>query len=186
RTPRHSLREERHFALSVGLRFSNLGLASNRWGQELRPTQPSLRSPTAIMITCSNSPGFGSGMHNHYVGDLLHTMEISGLSRVRTELVPLAIVQPLTPHPVQMHRQLASHRDLRDLSSSSQGEVEECAAPLGMAAHRNLRRFHQQKPEQHVALLADVSQSASIAAGVFLGHQSDVAGNLFAAVKTFR
>jgi hypothetical protein len=124
-------------------------------------------------------------MPNHYVGDLLHTMGMSGLSRVRTELVPLAIVQPLTPHPVQMHRQLPSHRDLRDLPSSSQGEVEECAAPLGMTAHRDLRRFHQQKPEQHVALLADVSQSAPIAAGVFLGHQPDVAGDLFAAVKTF-
>jgi hypothetical protein len=36
-------------------------------------------------------------MPNHYVGDLLHTMGISGLSRVRTELVQLAIVQPLTP-----------------------------------------------------------------------------------------
>jgi hypothetical protein len=35
-------------------------------------------------------------MPNHYVGDLLHTMGISGLSRVRTELVHLAIVQPLT------------------------------------------------------------------------------------------
>ena len=33
------------------------GLAANRQGQELGPTQPSLRSPTAIMIICSNSPG---------------------------------------------------------------------------------------------------------------------------------
>jgi len=49
---RHALVEERHFAI---VRFSNLGLASNRWGQKLGPTQPSLRSPTAIMITCSNS-----------------------------------------------------------------------------------------------------------------------------------
>jgi hypothetical protein len=46
-------------------------------------------------------------MPNHYVGDLLHTMGMSGLSRVRTELVQLAVVQPLTPHLVQMHRQLA-------------------------------------------------------------------------------
>jgi len=47
------------------------------------------------MITCSNSPALGSGMPNHYVGDLLHTMAISGLSRVRTELVQLAVVQSL-------------------------------------------------------------------------------------------
>ncbi len=31
-------------------------------------------------------------MPNHYVGDLLHTIEISGLSRVRTELVQLAVI----------------------------------------------------------------------------------------------
>ena len=37
------------------------GLAFNRWGQELSPTQPSLRSLTAIMITCSNSPVRGAG-----------------------------------------------------------------------------------------------------------------------------
>ena len=50
------LGEERHFALLVGLRFSNLGSLFNRSGQQLSPTQPSLRSQTAIMITCSNSP----------------------------------------------------------------------------------------------------------------------------------
>src|SRR5215831_11916453 len=42
--------EERHFALLVGLRVSNPGLALNRSGQELGPTQPSLRSLTAIKI----------------------------------------------------------------------------------------------------------------------------------------
>ena len=46
------------------------GLAANRGGRELGPTQPSLRSPAAIMITCSNSPVEGSGMPNHYAGDL--------------------------------------------------------------------------------------------------------------------
>ena len=56
------------------------GLAPNRQGQELSPTQPSLRSPTAIMITCSNSPPQGSGMPNHYSDDLLPTIAISGLS----------------------------------------------------------------------------------------------------------
>ena len=52
------------------------------------------------MITASNSLCKGSGMPNHYVGDLLHTMAISGLSRVRTELLKLAVVESLTPHPV--------------------------------------------------------------------------------------
>jgi hypothetical protein len=49
-------------------------------------------------------------MPNHYIGDLLHTIGMSGLSRVRTELLPLAIVLTLAPHPVQMHRCTASLR----------------------------------------------------------------------------
>ena len=65
RTQPRALGEERHFALVDGLRFPTWARA-NRSGQELSPTQPSLRSPTAIMITCSNSPK-GSGMPNHYV-----------------------------------------------------------------------------------------------------------------------
>jgi hypothetical protein len=36
------------------------------------------------MITTSNSPVKGSGIPNHYGGVLLHTMAISGLSRVST------------------------------------------------------------------------------------------------------
>jgi hypothetical protein len=40
------------------------------------------------------------------------------------------------------------------LPSAPHGKVEERTAPLGMAAHRDPRRFHQQKPEKHIALLA--------------------------------
>src|SRR5579864_6698153 len=75
----------------------------------------------------------GSGMPNHYVGDLLNTIGMSGLSRVRTELVHLAVIQPLTPHPVQMHRQLPRHRDLGDLAPTPHGKVEELATPLRLA-----------------------------------------------------
>src|SRR5437879_1218030 len=119
------------------------------------------------MITCSNSPVLGSGMPNRYVGDLLHTIGISGLSRVRTERLQLAVVAALAPHPVQMHRQLASHRYLGDLPSSAQGEVQERTAPLGLAPYCDLRRFHQQKAQQRVALLADMPQSTPIATGLF-------------------
>ncbi|HKV77322.1 MAG TPA: hypothetical protein VJP02_04240 [Candidatus Sulfotelmatobacter sp.] len=62
---------------------------------------------------------------------------------------------------------------------------KELVAPLLLTAHRDLRRFHQQKPEQHVALLANVSLPAPIAAGLFFWNQPHVAGNLLAAVKTF-
>src|SRR5215468_4990598 len=78
----------------------------------------------------------GSGMPNHYVGVGLHTIGMSGLSRVRTELLRLAVVAALTPHPVQMHRQLPRHRYFRDLPSTPHGEVKELAAPLWLTADR--------------------------------------------------
>jgi len=81
-------------------------------------------------------------MPNHYVGDLLHTIAISGRSRVRTELLQLAVVPALASHPVQMHRQFPGHRNLGDLSSTAHGKMEELAAPLHLTAHRELRRFH--------------------------------------------
>jgi hypothetical protein len=109
----------------------------------------------------------GSGIPNHYVGDLLATMAMSGLSRVRTELLQLAIIQSLAPHPVQMHRQFTGHRNLGNLSSSPQGKVEELAAPLWLAAHRDLRRLNQQIAQQRVALFADVPKSAPIPARFF-------------------
>ena len=52
-------------------------------------------------------------MPNHYIGDLLHTIGISGLSRVRTELLPLAIVPALAPHPgskIALSYRLEIHR----------------------------------------------------------------------------
>jgi hypothetical protein len=58
-----------------------------------------------------------------------------------------------------MHRQLPRHRDLRDLSSSAHGKVEEATAPLRLTLYRDLRRFHQQKSQQSVALFADVCQT---------------------------
>jgi hypothetical protein len=99
-------------------------------------------------------------MPNHYVGDLLHTMAISGLSRVRTELLPLAVIAALAPHPVQMHSEFPGHGYFGNLASAPHGEVKERTAPLRLAAHSDLRGFHQQKPQQHVALLADVTEPA--------------------------
>jgi hypothetical protein len=52
-------------------------------------------------------------------GVLLHTMAISGLPRVRTELNPLLIIPCLAHHPVQRNGQSPSHGHLGDLSSSS-------------------------------------------------------------------
>jgi len=96
-------------------------------------------------------------MPNHYIGDLLHTIKMSGFSRVRTELWHLAVVTTSTPHPVQMRRQLPRHRYLGDLPTASHGEVEKFAAPLRLAAYRDLRRFDQQKAQQCIASFAEVN-----------------------------
>src|SRR5437660_6611978 len=76
--------EERHFALVDGFAFSNPGsLVISQVGNSVRPMHLFGRQ-RPIMITTSNSPGLGSGMPNHYVGDLRHTLAISGLSHVST------------------------------------------------------------------------------------------------------
>ena len=80
-------------------------------------------------------------MPNHYVDGLPHIIGMSGLSHVRTELLQLAVVATLAPHPVQMHRQLARHGDLGDLPAAPHGEVKELTAPLRLTAYRHLRRF---------------------------------------------
>src|ERR1041385_3851280 len=114
-TLQHRLGVERHFAL-VEICQANLGLASNRRGSRTQ-SDPTISSiSTSIMITTSNSPVKGSGMPNHYGGDLLHTMAMSGLSRVRTELLHSVVVPAAAPHPVQLDCQLPRHRHLGDLA----------------------------------------------------------------------
>jgi hypothetical protein len=63
-------------------------------------------------------------MPNQLLGVLLHTIAISGLSRVRTELCKLPLVPSLTPHPVQSNRQATCHGDLGGLPPSPQHQVE--------------------------------------------------------------
>ena len=69
-------------------------------------------------------PVKGSGMPNHFLGVLLHTRAISGLSRVRTELLQLLIIPSLAPHPVEANGQFPRHRDLGDLPSSPHHQVK--------------------------------------------------------------
>jgi len=78
-----ALRRARHFALVEELPYQPR-LARNRFrsGTQSDPCISSVT--TAIMITTSNSPVKGSGIPNHLLGVLLHTIAISGLSRVRT------------------------------------------------------------------------------------------------------
>jgi hypothetical protein len=79
-------------------------------------------------------------MPNQLLCARLHTIAMSGLSRVRTELFELPVVPVLAPHPVQMHGKFACHGDLRDLPSPPHREVEELTAPFGLTAYRDLRQ----------------------------------------------
>ena len=94
------------------------------------------------MIPSSNSSVKRSGTLNHYVGDLLHTMAISGLSRVRTEAFQLLVIPFSAPHPVQTNPQPSGHGDFGNLSTSSLCQVKEPVAPSYIATHRDLRSFH--------------------------------------------
>ena len=94
-------------------------LACNLSGQELGPTHASLRSLTAIMITTSNSSMKRSGTPNQLLGVGLHTIAISGLSHVRTELFQLLVIPFLAHHPEQLHGQASGHGNLRNLPSAS-------------------------------------------------------------------
>src|SRR5215469_5605203 len=99
-TPRHALREERHFALVEGFAFPTLRLARNPFQvRSLDPTHASLRSTTSIMITTSNSSVKRSGTPNQKLDLLQHTMAISGLFHVRTEFHNLLIIPSLAHHP---------------------------------------------------------------------------------------
>src|ERR1700674_1882260 len=135
------------------------------------------------MITTSNSPVKGSGMPNQFLGVLLHTLAMSGLSRVRTEFFHLLVIPSLAPHPVHANRQSPRHRDLGNLSSPPHRQVEILTAPFLVAAHRDLRRFHQQETQQRVTLFRDVSQPSPLPAGLLHRHQPQIARDLLATLK---
>ncbi|MCU1248185.1 MAG: hypothetical protein JWQ49_1214 [Edaphobacter sp.] len=94
---------------------------------ELGPTQPSLRSHVRPRLLL-RIPWIGSGMPNRVGGDLLHTMDESRPSRVRTELQSLLIIAFLTPHPVEADGQPAGHRHLGDAPIATHGQTHEGAS----------------------------------------------------------
>ena len=142
-----ALRGARHFALAEAVPYPTKARSQSVSGLELSPTHPSLRFAFAIMIPSLNSSVKRSGTLNHYVGDLLHTMRISGLSRVRTETFQLLVIPSSAPHPVQTNRQSPRHGYFRNLSTASHRQVEKLIAPSRIAAHRHLGRVHQQETQ---------------------------------------
>jgi len=118
-------------------------------------------------------------MPNQFLGVLLHTIAMYGLSHVRTELLPSLLVVPsLAPHPVQANGQLTSHGNFGGLSSSPHHQVDILAAPFRQTAYRDLRRLHQQETHDRTPLFGDVPQAPPIPAGFFQRHQAEIGRDL--------
>src|SRR5215467_5193239 len=113
-------------------------------------------------------------------------MAISGLSRVRTELMQLLVIPLLAPHPVQTDCESTRHRYFRSLSTTTHHEMEILTAPAWITAHCHLRCFHQQKAQHRTPLFGDMSQPSATSTRFFQWYQSQVAGHLLTAVKPLR
>ena len=139
-----ALERERHFALIEEVPCQPR-LARNRFrsGFSIRPMHlfdPFLDHDyyfKLLLIKRSRTP-------NQLLDVRLHTMAISGLSCVRTELFHLLVVPSLAHHPKQTNRQSSGHGDFGDLSSPSHGQVKVLVPPLTGYGTADLRRLHQQ------------------------------------------
>jgi hypothetical protein len=169
---RHPVLRERHFALRglvLPLLFQPKARLQSLFRSELQ-SEPCISS-----VRYSDHdyqfrlPAEGERDAHSIARCLLHTVAISGRSRVRTEPFPLPIVPLLAPHPVKMHRQLPGHSYFCDLPSAPEREMEVLTTPLGDTPHRNLCRLDQQEAQHRVSLLGDMSQASAIAAGIFQG-----------------
>lgn len=76
---------------------------------------------------------------------------------MRTELQRLLVIPSFTPHPVQLHGELARHRHLRDWSPATHRQVQELPSPLRILTYDRVGGLDQQEAHQSVALLTDVS-----------------------------
>ena len=72
---------------------------------------------------------------------------------------------------------------LGNLPSSPHRQVKILAEPFREAAHRHLRRFHQQETQQCVALFRDMSQPSLIPARLLQRHQSQITRDLLATLE---
>ncbi|PYX43408.1 MAG: hypothetical protein DMG79_22520 [Acidobacteria bacterium] len=64
---------------------------------------------------------------------------------MRTEAFQLCVIPSSAPHPVQTNPQPSGHGNFGDLSPSPLGQVKKTVTPSHIAAHRDLRSFHQQE-----------------------------------------
>ena len=89
------------------------------------------------MITTSNSLSQGSGRSNQVSGDSLHTMDVVGLSGVRTEFHSLLIIPLRAPHPVERDRYLPCHRYLGNPFGDIQRRVN-CLTKIFNSSQRSM------------------------------------------------
>src|SRR6202521_87544 len=132
------------------------------------------------------TPFAGSGMPNHVDDALLHAMSGSELSRVRTEFNPLRILPTVAPHPVQPNSEFPGHGHLGNSFLPAHHQVHIPTPPVWVTPCGCLRCFSQQKAQQCVALLADMSQPLMAGTGVLTGNEPCVAADLLAARKPRR
>ena len=92
-------------------------------------------------------------MPNQGGGDLLHTMDESRLSRVRTELQSLLIIAFLTPHPVEADGEFACHRNLSDATVATHGQMNEAMSPAGVPADSSLAASISRKRNRELPCL---------------------------------
>ena len=153
--------KERAISLWLQMCPSNQGslAISFRSGTQSDPCISSV--PTSIMITSSNSSARRSGIPSQLLGVVFHTNAMFGLSRVRTEFAHLLIIPSLAHHPEQLNGQLAGHRDLGNLPPAPHGQMKILIPPFRKAAHRHLRRFHQQETQYRTALLGDMAPAVA-------------------------
>ncbi len=135
------------------------------------------------MITSSNSLSRGSVMPNQVHGALVHAMSGNELSRVRTELDRLRILPTVPPHPVQPNSKPSGHGHLGDSAFSTHRQMQVPAPSIRITTHGGLCCFHQQKTQQRIALLADVSQPLPSGTGVLRRDQPHITAGLLAAME---
>src|SRR6266849_2270183 len=146
------------------------------------PTYTSLRSilrPRLLLQT----PFSGSGMPNQVDDVLLHAMDGSELSRVRTEFNQLRILPIVSPHPVQPNTEFSGHCHFGNSFFPAHHRVQIPTSPVWVASCGCLCCFNQQEAQQCIALLADVSQPLPPGTGVLARNQPGAAADFLAARK---
>jgi hypothetical protein len=125
-------------------------------------------------------------MPNHMDDALLHAMDGSELSRVRTEFNQLRILPIVSPHPVQPNREFSGHGHFGNSFFSAHHQVHIPTSPVRVTPYRCLRCFSQQEAQQCIALLANVSQPLMAGTGVLARNEPGVAAKLLATRKPIR